>query len=125
MFSALVAVVNCGIIAAPTYYEAAPTTYVKKVEVEEPVHYSFKYEVRDDHTGDNHAQEETRNGHDVTGFYTLIDADGLKRTVEYKASEADGFNAVVRREPVAKAVPAVTKIVSAPTVTKILGKFLF
>lgn len=45
--------------------------------------YSFAYDVQDSLTGDSKAQHETRSGDVVQGSYSLIDADGFKRTVEY------------------------------------------
>lgn len=45
--------------------------------------YSFAYDVQDGLTGDSKAQHETRSGDVVQGSYSLIDADGFKRTVEY------------------------------------------
>lgn len=49
-----------------------------------------------------------------TGSYSLNDPDGTRRTVDYTADPINGFNAVVRKEPlVAKAV------VAAPAVAKI------
>ncbi len=127
-FLALVAVVNCGFIGAPyVSYAPAPTivktiapapTIVKKIEVEAPPQYNFQYSISDASTGDVKNQHETRNGGDVTGSYSLIDADGLKRIVDYTASDAAGFNAVVRREgtPV-----VVKKVVAAPTITKVIA----
>lgn len=90
--------------------------------VEDPAQYTFKYEVNDASTGDSKAQTESRNGDDVTGQYTLIDADGLRRTVDYTASEAAGFNAVVRREPSGHIVK---KIVAAPAITKVIAPALY
>ncbi|XP_067625629.1 cuticle protein 8-like [Eurosta solidaginis] len=62
--------------------------------------YEFKYGVEDKKTGDNKSQSEKRDGHKVTGFYELIDADGYKRTVHYTADKHSGFHAVVHREPI-------------------------
>lgn len=45
------------------------------------------------------SQQETRNGDVVEGVYSLLEADGARRTVHYSADSARGFNAVVRREP--------------------------
>ncbi|XP_049280945.1 larval cuticle protein A2B-like [Anopheles funestus] len=74
-------------------------TLVKKVELEAPAEYQFSYSVHDEHTGDIKSQQEERHGDDVKGQYTLIDADGHRRVVDYTADEHNGFNAVVRREP--------------------------
>ncbi|XP_055598347.1 larval cuticle protein A2B-like [Uranotaenia lowii] len=79
-----------------------------------PAEYHFAYSVHDDHTGDIKSQQEERHGDDVKGQYTLIDADGYKRIVDYTADEHNGFNAVVRREPVQghKIVKTVTPVLT-------------
>lgn len=112
----------------PTIVKAAPApvpapVYVKaehseSVDYDAPAKYDFAYGVSDPHTGDVKEQSESRDGHTVHGSYSLIDADGFKRTVEYTADEHNGFNAVVHREPlghaapVAKVIPAVAKVVA-------------
>ncbi|XP_055550563.1 cuticle protein 8-like [Wyeomyia smithii] len=78
---------------------------VKHVEYPDaPAEYHFSYSVHDDHTGDIKSQNEERHGDDVKGQYSLIDADGYQRIVDYTADEHNGFNAVVRREPLAHKV---------------------
>ncbi|XP_058057454.1 larval cuticle protein A2B-like [Anopheles bellator] len=94
-------------------------TLVKKVELEAPAEYHFSYSVHDEHTGDIKSQQEERHGDDVKGQYTLIDADGYRRVVDYTADEHNGFNAVVRREPLAhhqlvKTVVPVAKVAAVP-----------
>lgn len=66
---------------------------------EAPAKYEFSYGVHDAHTGDIKEQKESRDGNAVHGFYSVVDPDGYKRTVEYTADEHHGFNAVVKREP--------------------------
>ncbi|XP_065340583.1 larval cuticle protein A3A-like [Cloeon dipterum] len=103
--------------AAPAYGYAAPIarTYaapaLAKVAVpaEFDAHpqYSFAYSVSDALTGDNKEQHESRDGDVVQGSYSLIEADGTRRTVDYTADSVNGFNAVVHKEAaVAKAVVA-------------------
>lgn len=95
----------------PVYHHhAAPIAVVKHVEVEAPAKYDFSYSVHDEHTGDIKQQHESRDGHNVHGSYSLIDADGYRRVVEYTADEHNGFNAVVHREPTGH------KVVAAPVV---------
>lgn len=80
---------------------------------------SFAYDVADPNTGDYKSQVETRSGGNVVGQYSLLDADGTKRTVDYSADDVNGFNAVVRKDPtVVAAAPAVvsTPVVAAPAV---------
>jgi len=63
-------------------------------------------------TGDSKSQHETRNGDNVEGHYSLVDADGFKRTVHYTADPVHGFNAQVQREPLGH------KVVAQPTIVK-------
>ncbi|XP_076622810.1 cuticular protein 3 [Colletes latitarsis] len=76
---------------------AVPTA--KLEELDSVPQYSFAYDVQDAVTGDSKAQYETRNGDIVQGSYSLIEADGTRRIVEYTADPINGFNAVVSREP--------------------------
>lgn len=71
---------------------------VKTVEYDAHPHYSYTYSVNDASTGDNKAQSETRDGDVVNGQYSLIEADGTRRVVDYTADPVNGFNAVVRKE---------------------------
>ncbi|KAJ8726631.1 hypothetical protein PYW07_001329 [Mythimna separata] len=81
---------------------------------------SFAYDVADPNTGDYKSQVETRVGGAVSGQYSLLDADGTKRTVDYTADDVNGFNAVVRKDaavvsaPVVAAAPAI--VAAAPAV---------
>ncbi|ALC38469.1 Cpr30B [Drosophila busckii] len=70
-----------------------------------PVAYEFHWSVNDPHTGDIKSQKETRKDDKVEGQYTLIDADGYLRTVDYTSDAHNGFNAVVRREPTDIKIP--------------------
>ncbi|XP_049304780.1 adult-specific cuticular protein ACP-20 [Bactrocera dorsalis] len=66
----------------------------------EPHHYpkyTFDYGVKDAHTGDHKSQWEHRDGDHVKGGYTLEEADGTTRVVEYTADDHHGFNAVVTK----------------------------
>ncbi|XP_046393606.1 adult-specific cuticular protein ACP-20-like [Ischnura elegans] len=60
--------------------------------------YNFDYGVSDHKTGDQKNQWETRDGDVVKGAYSLNEADGTVRTVEYTADKHNGFNAVVKRQ---------------------------
>ncbi|CAG9823687.1 unnamed protein product [Phaedon cochleariae] len=64
---------------------------------EDNAHYKFEYGVDDPHTKDHKTHFEHRNGHHVTGQYTLKEADGTHRIVKYKAGPHSGFEAVVER----------------------------
>jgi len=59
--------------------------------------YKFDYSVHDPHTGDIKSQWETRDGDVVKGSYSVVEADGTIRTVDYTADKYNGFKAVVKR----------------------------
>ncbi|EDW49785.1 histidine-rich glycoprotein [Drosophila sechellia] len=66
---------------------------------EEPKHhpkYEFNYGVKDTKTGDIKQQWETRDGDKVKGGYTMKEADGRTRIVEYTADAHNGFQATVK-----------------------------
>ncbi|CAH2256135.1 jg10387 [Pararge aegeria aegeria] len=67
---------------------------------------SFSYGVADPITGDYKSQVESRVGGVVRGQYSLVDPDGTKRVVDYTADDVNGFNAVVRKEPLVANVVA-------------------
>ncbi|KAG5875579.1 hypothetical protein JTB14_009192 [Gonioctena quinquepunctata] len=96
-------------VNAPAYKVAAPVAYARNVATEEytPAHYEFGYGVEDPHTGDVKSHQETREGDYVKGSYSLIEADGSKRIVEYTVDPHSGFNAVVHKQ--AGAAPAYAK----------------
>ncbi|XP_045778898.1 larval cuticle protein A2B-like [Maniola jurtina] len=76
--------------------------------------YSYGYDVQDSLTGDYKGHQEQRNGDLVTGSYSVIDPDGTRRIVDYTADSLNGFNAIVRREPLV--VPAARVLAPAPVV---------
>lgn len=113
---ALVAVASAGYqeyAPQPQYLQAAPVYHsqpivkAEHIDYHEEPNYGFAYSVHDPHTGDVKSQEESRHGDAVRGSYSLIDADGFKRIVDYTADDINGFNAVVRREPLHHHVPVV------------------
>ncbi|XP_038117154.1 pro-resilin [Culex quinquefasciatus] len=59
--------------------------------------YKYEYGVKDGHTGDHKSQWEERDGDVVKGGYTLHEADGTERVVEYTSDKHNGFQAVVKR----------------------------
>ncbi|XP_050544648.1 larval cuticle protein A2B-like [Daktulosphaira vitifoliae] len=60
--------------------------------------YHFSYGVKDPHTNDIKSQHETSDGHgNVKGSYSLLDADGSTRIVEYTADPINGFQAKVKK----------------------------
>uniref|UniRef100_A0A1I8NCU2 Uncharacterized protein n=1 Tax=Musca domestica TaxID=7370 RepID=A0A1I8NCU2_MUSDO len=111
LFAALVAVASAGVLPA------APLAAVAKVEEYDPhPQYSYGYDVKDALSGDSKTAVETRDGGFVQGQYSLNDADGYRRIVDYTSDPVNGFNAVVRREPLVAAAPVVKTAVAAPVV---------
>ncbi|XP_043653714.1 larval cuticle protein A1A isoform X1 [Drosophila teissieri] len=109
---AMFAVAHCAVLrtAAPVAVAPAPVPVLAKTveleEVDPHPQYTYSYDVQDTLSGDNKGHVEERDGDVVRGEYSLIDADGFKRTVTYTADSINGFNAVVRREPLAAVVAA-------------------
>uniref|UniRef100_A0A2A4JM12 Cuticle protein n=1 Tax=Heliothis virescens TaxID=7102 RepID=A0A2A4JM12_HELVI len=69
---------------------------------------SFSYSVADPYTGDFKHQIENRIDNNVQGQYSLLESDGTRRTVDYAAG-ANGFNAIVRKDPaLIAAAPAIS-----------------
>lgn len=60
--------------------------------------YHFAYAVEDPLTGDVKSQNEVSDGRGtVKGTYSMVEADGSTRVVEYTADDEHGFNAEVKR----------------------------
>lgn len=80
----------------------------------------------DPHTGDNKAQQETRDGGVVKGSYSLTEPDGTLRVVDYTADPVSGFNAVVKRigpagHPQQLVAPVVAKQIVAPIAAPVIS----
>ncbi|CAH0384932.1 unnamed protein product [Bemisia tabaci] len=94
--------------AAPVYsataYKAPSYGYAPSYPDAHPA-YKFAYNVQDPHTYDVKSQEESRDGDNVQGVYTVNEADGSKRVVHY-ADNGHGFEAVVSKEGGAPAYAA-------------------
>ncbi|XP_073815355.1 larval cuticle protein A3A-like [Musca autumnalis] len=111
LFAAVVAVASAGVVPA-----APLATVVKAEEYDPHPQYSYGYDVKDAISGDSKTAVETRDGGFVQGQYSLNDADGYRRIVDYTSDPINGFNAVVRREPLVAATPVVKAAVAAPVV---------
>ncbi|XP_047992702.1 larval cuticle protein A2B-like [Leguminivora glycinivorella] len=122
VFSCLVAFAKAGVapvaVAAPL--AAAPAVAARLEEFDPLPQYRFGYDVADSLTGDYKSQTEQRDGDLVQGQYSLVDSDGTRRVVDYSADPVNGFNAVVRKEPLVAAAPAVVpaRIAAAPVVAQ-------
>ena len=67
--------------------------------------YNFAYEVNDAHTGDIKSQHESRRGDTVLGQYSLLQPDGVRRTVDYRADDHTGFLATVNNHGIPVPTP--------------------
>ncbi|XP_076378650.1 cuticular protein 5 isoform X1 [Megalopta genalis] len=129
----LISVGHAGIIGnagATVAAIPAQATVVRTENYDPNPQYSFSYSVADGLTGDNKAQEETRNGDVVQGSYSLIEPDGSRRVVSYAADPINGFNAIVQKDPsitvktvqpVIAARPAASVIAAAPAIRPQVG----
>ncbi|CAH0558824.1 unnamed protein product [Brassicogethes aeneus] len=123
IFAALVAVARGGVIGAPVAVGpvlAAPVVAAKLSDAtfDPNPQYSFAYDVQDTLTGDSKSHVESRNSGIVQGQYTVADPDGTRRIVDYTADPVNGFNAIVRKTPLAFAAPVVANraVHAAPVV---------
>ncbi|KAJ8683145.1 hypothetical protein QAD02_018937 [Eretmocerus hayati] len=98
-----------------SYAIAAVVSATKTADEDYDPHplYTYSYDVADSYTGDYKTQSETRDGDVVVGQYSLVEPDGTRRIVDYTADSINGFNAVVRKEPLGINLQA-----SVPTVPK-------
>ncbi|XP_062708423.1 larval cuticle protein A2B isoform X2 [Aedes albopictus] len=82
----LIALVVCFAVVASAYedYHSHPQ-------------YKFEYGVKDGHTHDHKSQWEHRDGDHVKGQYTLDEADGTHRIVDYSSDHKTGFQPHVQR----------------------------
>ncbi|CAH0553627.1 unnamed protein product [Brassicogethes aeneus] len=78
-----------------------------------PAEYDYGYSLSDPYTANHQNKIESRRGDVVTGSYSLLEADGSKRIVDYIATPTDGFKATVRKEAPVVLVPVQKKIVYA------------
>ncbi|XP_025423767.1 larval cuticle protein A2B-like [Sipha flava] len=82
--------------------------HVQEEQQHEPRSYHFQYAVHDDVTGDVKSQNEVSDGRGtVRGTYSLLEADGSTRVVEYTADDEHGYRAEVKKiQPLHKHVAA-------------------
>lgn len=103
-----------GVVAPLVAAPVAITAKLVDSEFDPNPQYSFAYDVQDTLTGDSKSHAETRNGGLVQGQYSVSDPDGTRRIVDYSADPINGFNAVVRKAPLVKAVAAAPVLPAAP-----------
>ncbi|XP_053689570.1 cuticle protein 19-like [Sabethes cyaneus] len=95
MFKIIVLVACLAVVASAQFYggdqghEDHYHTYPK---------YKYEYGVKDHHTKDHKSQWESRDGDHVKGQYTLDEADGTHRIVDYSSDHKSGFQPHVLRK---------------------------
>ncbi|XP_026763782.3 cuticle protein 7-like [Galleria mellonella] len=80
-------------ITCTVLHQPVPILY--GIDYHHTPNYNFAYEVNDAHTGDVKNQHELRRGDTVIGQYSLLQPDGIRRTVDYRADDHTGFQATV------------------------------
>ncbi|XP_058465286.1 cuticle protein 19-like [Malaya genurostris] len=93
----VIVLVVCLALAASAQYYSDHGHHVEIKEYHDHPKYKYEYGVKDGHTGDHKSQWEHRDGDIVKGGYTLDEADGTHREVEYKSDHHNGFQAHVKR----------------------------
>ncbi|EAA04217.5 AGAP006845-PA [Anopheles gambiae str. PEST] len=89
----ILALIACLAIVASAQYHGVP----EHKDYHDHPKYKFEYGVKDPHTGDHKTQWEVRDGDVVKGQYTLHEADGTERVVDYKSDGHNGFEADVKK----------------------------
>ncbi|XP_019773439.1 uncharacterized protein LOC109546771 isoform X1 [Dendroctonus ponderosae] len=85
------------VLVAATVQCHAISVHQYAPEYDKPTDYSFSYGVKDPHTGDVKHQWEKKEGDTIKGQYSLVEADGSVRVVDYTADDKSGFNAIVKK----------------------------
>ncbi|XP_062543962.1 cuticle protein 19-like [Armigeres subalbatus] len=92
----IIAIAACFVaVAVALPYKHAPAAHYQEPKEDyhhQPAQYKFEYGVKDAHSGDHKAQWEQRDGKHVKGQYTLEEADGGHRVVEYESDAHGGIN---------------------------------
>jgi len=90
--------------AAPQGYEAPPSSGYGAPDADaaasgpepniadaEPAKYDFAYAVKDEESGNDFGQEETRDGDSTSGSYYVLMADGRMQVVNYSVDADSGY----------------------------------
>ncbi|XP_055532912.1 cuticle protein 19-like [Wyeomyia smithii] len=93
----IIVLIACLAVAASAQFYSGDFHHVEHKEHYDHPKYKYEYGVKDGHTGDHKGHWEHRDGDVVKGGYTLDEADGTHREVEYKSDHHNGFQAHVKR----------------------------
>ncbi|XP_045624455.2 cuticle protein 18.6-like [Procambarus clarkii] len=110
---------------APTYNAPAPTynapvpTYGTPAPVAPPK-YDFSWALKDDYSRNDFGHQESRDGYDTQGSYSVLLPDGRLQTVTYTVNGDSGYVAQVAYEGQAQ-YPAQQPSYGAPTPQPIYG----
>ncbi|KAK8392564.1 hypothetical protein O3P69_014752 [Scylla paramamosain] len=80
----------------PTY--SAPAPSYGPAEPTGPAQYNFNWAVKDDYSGNDFGQEESRDGYNTQGSYYVLLPDGRLQRVNYRVEGDSGFLAEVSYE---------------------------
>lgn len=114
ILAAIIALSRGGVVGASVVAAPAVVAKISDATIDPNPQYSFAYDVQDALTGDSKSQVESRANGIVRGQYSVADPDGTRRIVDYYADPVNGFNAVVRKAPLAVVAPVVAK--AAPVI---------
>eukprot|EP00093_Oithona_nana_P007057 07057.XXX_294525_294986_1 [CDS] Oithona nana genome sequencing. len=85
-----------GIVILSSAVSAAPQKYAKPVAYEAgPAKYDYAYAVKDDYSGNNYGQNESRDGYATSGSYYVALPDGRVQKVVYTVNGDSGYVADV------------------------------
>ncbi|XP_045617311.1 cuticle protein 7-like [Procambarus clarkii] len=102
-----------GPVPAP-YYRPVPA-YKPLPLLKVPARYNFGYSVNDDYSGNNFGHQETRDGYDTKGSYSVQLPDGRVQQVTYTVNGDSGYVAEVTyygeaKYPAYRPAPAYTPV---------------
>ncbi|XP_019527492.3 cuticle protein 19-like [Aedes albopictus] len=93
----ILALFACLVVVASARYVAVDHGHHQEDYHHSHPKYKFEYGVKDSHTHDHKSQWEHRDGDVVMGQYTLDEADGTHRVVDYSSDYKGGFQVHVQR----------------------------
>ncbi|KXJ78418.1 hypothetical protein RP20_CCG004711 [Aedes albopictus] len=93
----IVALVACLVVLASAQFYGGDSGHHEDHHHSHPK-YKFEYGVKDSHTHDHKSAWEHRDGDHVKGQYTLDEADGTHRIVDYSSDHKGGFQPHVLRK---------------------------
>ncbi|XP_019532757.3 cuticle protein 19-like [Aedes albopictus] len=96
MFKVIVLAACLAVVAAAPYYGGHYDHHDGDYHNSHPK-YKFRYGVKDGYTHDHKSAWEHRDGDVVKGQYTLDEADGTHRVVDYSSDHKSGFQVHVQR----------------------------